>query len=61
MTKEKIYRAYRKLFAKVTEGDGYQPFGYDVPTMKIIHPSFFPAVERLQKLLNKCFESEKDK
>ena len=47
MTKEQILRAYRTLWRKVTEGDGYQPWGYDVPTMRITHPGFFPAKDRL--------------
>lgn len=54
MTKQQIHRAYRKLWNKVTEGSGYQPFGFDKPTMQICFPGFFPAVKRLEELLKKC-------
>jgi len=50
MTTKQIFRAYCKLWAKVTEGDGYQPWGYDVVTMRMIHPGFFPARDRLAAL-----------
>lgn len=49
-TRKQVARWYRKLLDAVTRHDGYQPFGYDVPTMRLVHPGFFPAVERLRAL-----------
>jgi hypothetical protein len=51
MTVKQICRAYRKLWESITNGDGYQMFGYDSRTLRITHPGFFPAVERLQALM----------
>jgi hypothetical protein len=56
MTQAQVYRWYRKLWEHVTRGDGYQPFGYDAPTMRMTHPGFFPAVERLRLLFQQCEE-----
>jgi hypothetical protein len=52
MTKTQVYRWYRKLWDHITRGDGYQPFGYDERTMRIVHPGFFPARQRLRELWN---------
>jgi hypothetical protein len=51
MTLKQIERAYRKLWKHITEGDGYQPFGYDAPTLRMTHPGFFSSRERLQREL----------
>ena len=47
MTKKQVERAYSKLWDKITEGDGYQPFGYDARTLRSTHPGFFEARDRL--------------
>jgi hypothetical protein len=31
-------RLYAKCYERVTEGAGYQMFGYDWPTIKVTHP-----------------------
>ena len=54
MTKKQIERAYNRLWKKVTFGDGYQPYGYDTPTMNITHPGFTPAVNRLKESYKKA-------
>jgi len=56
MTRKQIARAYRKLWERITQGDGYQPFGYDAPTLAITHPGFFPARERLRQLWREASE-----
>jgi hypothetical protein len=48
MNKQQCLRAYRKLWDNITKCDGYQPWGYDVPTMRICHPGFFTAKARLK-------------
>ena len=52
MTGQQIQRAYRRLWEHMTAGDGYQPFGYDWPTLDITHPGFRIAVNRLRELWN---------
>lgn len=47
MTKKQVERAYVKLWDKMTDGDGYQPFGYDLRTLKSRHPGFVEARDRL--------------
>lgn len=51
MTPTQVHRIYRKLWAHITQGDGYQPFGYDARTLRLTHPGFFSAVARLQAML----------
>ena len=46
----KINRWYRKLYAKLTEDKGYQPFGLDWRTVNITNPGFAPAYKRLVEL-----------
>lgn len=58
LTRAQAVRAYRRLHAQVTEGYGYQPFGFDVPTMKINHPGYFPAKARLRRELIAAIERE---
>ena len=53
-SKAQIERWYRKLWDRITRGDGYQPFGYDTPTLRITHPGFFPARDRLRDLWNQA-------
>ncbi len=49
MSKEQAYRAYRKLWARAFN-DGYQPFGYDLRTIRLRRPGFLEAVARLERL-----------
>ena len=47
MTRKQVERAYGKLWDKMTEGDGYQPFGHDIRTLNMTHPGFVEARDRL--------------
>ncbi len=49
-TKTQIERWYGKLWERITRGDGYQPFGYDWPTMNVTHPHFQSARNRLRQM-----------
>ena len=50
MTRKQIERAYRKLWQHMTDGDGYQPYGYDEHTLAITHPGLLPARTLLRSL-----------
>ena len=50
MTKVQVERWYRKLWNAMTKGDGYQPWGYDLPTLRMTHPGFLVARARLKVL-----------
>lgn len=50
ITKKQIFARYVKLWKKTTRHDGYQPFGYDLPTMWAVHPAFMRAREKLKKM-----------
>jgi hypothetical protein len=56
MSRKQVERAYRKLWDRMTLDDGYQPFGYDEPTLRITHPGFFPARDRLRQMWNQAKE-----
>ena len=49
MTKTQVERAYLTLWDKITRGDGYQPFGYDLVTLEACHPGFTEARDRLRE------------
>ena len=49
-SRTQVERWYRRLFERLTRGDGYQPFGYDLRTMEINHPGFTATRERLRQL-----------
>lgn len=52
MTRKQIARAYNKLWQHCTRDDGYQPYGYDWPTIRITMPGLVAAIMRLQALHN---------
>ncbi len=54
MTQTQVLRAYRKLWDKVTEHDGYQPFGYDLTTLSITKPAYMRARKRLQNIYRRA-------
>lgn len=35
-----LSRLYNRTWERMTAGDGYQPFGYDWPTVYAVHPGF---------------------
>lgn len=37
----------RRMWSRITEGAGYQPFGFDRPTTRITHPSELAALAAL--------------
>lgn len=42
-----LERLYRKAYHKMTERDGYQPFGYDWITLKITRPGWYSLLRHL--------------
>jgi hypothetical protein len=52
MTDTQIRRAMGKLWDKMIEGDGYQPWGYDLRTLKITKPEYVKAMYRLKAMLS---------
>ena len=55
-TKKQIVRFWNRLFERVTAGYGYQPYGYDWPTMRASHPGLWPAFVRLEQLHDNAAE-----
>lgn len=41
MTQEQIDRLYRKAYERMSRGDGYQPYGYDWPTLRLVKPGWY--------------------
>jgi hypothetical protein len=48
LTDAQLGRAYRRLWTKHTAGDGYQPFGYDRPTLALTKPNFLAAIDEFR-------------
>jgi hypothetical protein len=47
-TKKQVNRWYIELWARATRYDGYQPWGYDMPTLKATKPGFVRDIQRLK-------------
>jgi hypothetical protein len=41
LTNTQIDRLWRKVYDRITEGGGYQPFGWDWPTLRITRPGLY--------------------
>ena len=44
LTDGELRRMEKRVWDKMTEGDGYQPFGYDAPTLRITNPVEFAVL-----------------
>jgi hypothetical protein len=40
-------RLYNKAFARMTRGDGYQPFGYDLVTLRMTRPAWLATLQTI--------------
>lgn len=45
-------RLYNKAFARMTRYDGYQPFGYDMVTMRLVRPAWADTLQCIAKAHN---------
>jgi hypothetical protein len=45
-------RLYNKAFARMSAGDGYQPFGYDMPTLSITRPAWALVIRAIASAHN---------
>lgn len=43
-----LYRVYQRLWDRMTHGDGYQPFGYDRPTLLLVHPTYMRELDSIR-------------
>ena len=50
MNKTQINRVWRKMFARATRLNGYQPWGYDLRTLWVTEPALMRARTRLQAM-----------
>lgn len=44
-TRSQLYRLYCRLDARMRTGQGYQPFGYDWPTLRMNNPGLYVAMK----------------
>ena len=56
MNRTQIYRWYQDLWSRMTEGDGYQMFGYDLVTLKLTKPGYVRAMYRLNEMYKEATE-----
>lgn len=47
LTAKQSARLYNKAFARMTRGDGYQPFGYDVVTLRMTRPAWLETLQSI--------------
>lgn len=39
-----LFRLYHRVWARMTAGDGYQPFGYDLITLELTRPGWLAVL-----------------
>lgn len=44
LTDTQLVNMDQKVYRKMVEGSGYQPFGYDHVTMRVTHPEEYQAL-----------------
>lgn len=47
LTDEQLKRLYKKVYRKIREGYGYQPFGFDWPTLRINKPGMAKVLKNI--------------
>lgn len=50
--RKRTARLYNKAFNRMTRGDGYQPFGYDAPTLRLTRPAWFATLRSIAQAHN---------
>jgi len=58
MTDKQLYNVANKVWDKMTEGDGYQPFGYDRPTLLATCPEYMEVLDAIEKEIQSRKESK---
>ncbi len=43
-TMKQLERLYLRCWDRMTRGDGYQPFGYDLTTLWAVHPGWMEII-----------------
>jgi len=49
LNKTQLYRLYRKAWERMTEGDGYQPWGYDAVTIRATKPGWYRTLKAISE------------
>jgi hypothetical protein len=47
-TRKQLERLYIRVWDKMTRYDGYQPFGYDAPTLWATHPEYMNIIQTIK-------------
>ena len=47
LTQAQKDRLYRAAWQRMTQGDGYQPYGYDWPTIRASHPGWYATLRQI--------------
>jgi hypothetical protein len=48
MTDDQLVRLYVRSWERMTQGDGYQPFGYDSRTLWLTRPSWMRHIDAIR-------------
>lgn len=43
-SRTKTARLYNRVMARMSQGDGYQPFGYDMVTLRMARPAWAAVI-----------------
>jgi hypothetical protein len=43
-----LVRLYHRVWERMTRGDGYQPFGYDLVTLYAVHPEWMRVLDAIR-------------
>ena len=51
LTNTQLERLYNRIYERYTRGNGYQPWGYDWPTLRVLCPHFYAVMRYINDLL----------
>lgn len=56
---KQLQRLYRIAYARMSAGDGYQPFGYDWRTLWMTKPGWAKILQDIEMTVNSKLQSKK--
>jgi hypothetical protein len=47
LNRKQVERLWDRAWARMTDGDGYQPYGYDWPTVRHSYPGWYKVLKSI--------------
>jgi hypothetical protein len=54
-----LHRFHCRVWERMTRNDGYQPYGYDWPTVRASYPGWYVILKAVRSALNDHYQASK--